>query len=50
MSLSGCASVGGGKITCNWSKPITTSSKDMLTDITARQILTHNTSWEKFCV
>lgn len=34
---------------CNWTKPILPSSKDVLTDGTADQIVAHNTAGAKRC-
>ena len=49
MLLSGCVSVGGGTFKCSWTKPISISDQDQLSEATARQILIHNVAWEKFC-
>lgn len=34
---------------CFWAEPIRPSRADVLTDGTARQILTHNETWERLC-
>lgn len=34
---------------CAWVKPIYVSRDDVLTDETARQILTHNETWQVNC-
>lgn len=34
---------------CDWSKPITISKDDMLTEETTDQIQTHNETWNKNC-
>ena len=34
---------------CSWVKIITVSSKDVLTDQTAREILEHNEKYEAIC-
>lgn len=48
--LTGCASQPHVIDTsCAWTRPIMVSRGDTLTDDTARQILSHNTSWEKLC-
>lgn len=35
--------------TCDWAGPIYVSREDVLTDETARQILSHNRSWSSIC-
>ena len=49
MLLSGCGSVGGEAAFCSWSFPILISDADSISNGTARQILSHNLTWEKFC-
>lgn len=48
-SLSGCSASGGKGIECAGFIPVYISSKDQLTDGTARMILQNNTSGEKLC-
>lgn len=45
---SGCASTVATS-PCSWVKIITVSSADVLTDQTAREILTHNEAVERIC-
>ena len=49
LLLSGCESVGGEAAFCSWSFPILISDADSISNDTARQILSHNLTWEKFC-
>jgi hypothetical protein len=49
MCLSSCGSVGGEAAFCSWSFPILISDADSLSNETARQVLGHNLTWEKFC-
>ncbi len=49
LSLASCGSVGVGKTYCSWVKPILISDNDQLTGGTARRILAHNETWNKFC-
>ena len=50
LCVSGCGLVGNGtNAGCEWAKPIFTSKDDVLTDGTARAILTHNETWQAVC-
>lgn len=46
--LASCGS-GGRATDCAWARPIYTSQADVLTDGTARQILTHNDTGAELC-
>jgi hypothetical protein len=48
MFVSGCQSTVGTD-TCAWTKIITISQADVLTDQTAREILAHNEKVEAIC-
>lgn len=51
LPLAGCATSGAGTKAgyCDVSQPILISKKDVLTDGTARQILSHNETWKSIC-
>ena len=49
LFLTSCGTVGGEKTYCSWVKPILISDNDNLSDGTARRILVHNETWDKFC-
>jgi hypothetical protein len=50
LLVTACAPTGpvtsGG---CEWARPVYVSRSDVLTDGTARQILTHNETWRRVC-
>lgn len=46
-SLAGCGTVMTDS--CDWAEPIRPSVEDVLSDETARQILTHNVTGERLC-
>lgn len=48
LSTTGCASSSVGT-DCAWARPILVSAKDVLTDVTARQILAHNLKVADIC-
>ena len=48
--ISGCAT--NSRVidtSCAWTRPIMVSRQDVLTDDTARQILSYNETWERLC-
>jgi hypothetical protein len=50
--LAGCATAPQTQIvdtSCSWVRPIYVSKRDVLSDSTARQILSHDTKWKSFC-
>lgn len=47
LFVSGCASINGTE--CSWVSIITLSKDDILTEQTAREILTHNEKVEAIC-
>lgn len=51
MFLAGCATSGAVISTgyCEVAQPIWISKSDVLTEGTARQVLTHNETWEAIC-
>lgn len=49
LLLSGCATVGPATDQCDWAKPIYVSQDDVLTDGTAKQILTHDETGKAIC-
>lgn len=49
MFSSACATNTVAVNECSWAKIITVSSKDVLTDETARQLLTHNETVDAIC-
>lgn len=49
MFVSACKSGPVIDTGCAWVQPILISKKDVLTDETARAVLTHNESWEAAC-
>jgi hypothetical protein len=49
FSLSGCAHNNVIDTSCAWVRPIMISRHDVLTDETARAILTHNEAWQALC-
>jgi hypothetical protein len=51
LCVSGCATNGPEIIDtgCSWVRPIMVSNADVLTDETAREILTHNEAWSAIC-
>lgn len=49
LLLAGCATTGAGINGCDWAKPIYVSQDDVLTDGTARQILTHDETGKAIC-
>lgn len=49
LLLSGCATSGVGTDQCDWVKPIYVSNDDVLTDGTAKQILTHDETGKAIC-
>lgn len=50
MCVSGCQSGRVIDTSCSWVRPIYVSKDDVLTDGTARQILTLNEQWRRVCV
>ena len=49
LLLSGCATTGAVTNGCEWAKPIYVSQEDVLTDGTAKQILTHDETGKQVC-
>jgi hypothetical protein len=51
LFASGCATNGPAIVDtgCSWVRPIMVSKSDVLTDETAREILTHNEAWSAIC-
>ena len=45
----GCTTVGPATNDCSWVKPIYVSKKDVLTDGTVEQVLSHNEKWKAIC-
>lgn len=50
--LTGCAtsSIEVVDLGCFWTAPIRVVDADVLTDVTADQMLAHNLSWQEHCV
>lgn len=44
----GCAKSGSDSF-CAVAKPVWIADADVLTDVTARQVLEHNETWERLC-
>lgn len=49
LLLAGCATTGAVTNGCEWAKPIYVSQDDVLTDGTAKQILTHDETGRVIC-
>lgn len=49
LLLAGCATTGAGINGCDWAKPIYVSNDDVLTDGTAKQVLTHDETGKAIC-
>lgn len=49
LLLSGCASGGAAIDACGPWRPILVSRADVLTDLTARQVLAHNETGHRLC-
>lgn len=49
MFVSACKSGPAIDMSCAWVRPIMISRQDVLTDETARQILTLNETWQSLC-
>lgn len=49
LLLAGCATTGPATNGCEWAKPIYVSQDDVLTDGTAKQILSHDETGKAIC-